>query len=287
MVVALAFGGSAAAETPSDHRLEWRYRRFSTVEYGALANVAVQLAFLEFRAKATTPGWEGGILFDDEAREAFLLDTPEAKATAGKISDPITLGLQIVPVALDSVVIPLAFDGFNLDVAWQMLMIDAQALSAIGFFNRFGHRVIRRARPSVEDCKRDKEFDELCGAGKYASFPSGHASGAFAGAGLSCAHHLNLPLYGGGAPEIVLGCALPLSLATTASTLRLFADRHYVSDVIVGAAAGFAAGFGLPTLLHYGHGAEGSDDDASSGLDLSVQPAIGEGEVVLLVGGPF
>jgi membrane-associated phospholipid phosphatase len=63
-----------------------------------------------------------------------------------------------------------------------------------------------------------------------------------------------LPLYGGGLPD-VLACAIPLVVATGVSVLRLAADRHYASDVIVGALAGFGGGFGLPTLLHYGGGA--------------------------------
>jgi membrane-associated phospholipid phosphatase len=276
-----------ADENASEHYLEWRYRRFSTIEYGATANLALQLAFIEFRLEAKTPNWEGGILFDDAARDVLRLESAEDKALAGTISDPMTLGLQIAPVALDSVIIPLVFDRLNIDVAWQMLMIDIEALTAVGFFNRFGHRVVKRARPSVEDCKKDPEFDELCESGKYASFPSGHASGAFAGAGLSCAHHLHLPLYGGGAPDILLGCALPLTTATTDAVLRLMADRHYVSDVIVGSLVGFAGGFGLPTLLHYAYESRDPLDPDSSGVDLSVQPAVTEQELVLLVGGAF
>jgi hypothetical protein len=71
-----------------------------------------------------------------------------------------------------------------------------------------------------------------------------------ASAGLICAHHLNVPLYGGGAPDLAAcGAAVGLGLAT--GVMRMTADRHYASDIIVGSVIGFGGGFGLPLLLHY------------------------------------
>ena len=35
--------------------------------------------------------------------------------------------------------------------------------------------------------------------------------------------------------------------------MRIMADRHYTTDVIVGSIGGFTGGFLLPTLLHYGY----------------------------------
>jgi hypothetical protein len=44
----------------------------------------------------------------------------------------------------------------------------------------------------------------------------------------------------------------PLSaLASATGVLRIVADRHYASDVIVGAVMGLSVGYGLPWLLHY------------------------------------
>src|SRR6185369_8075255 len=93
--------------------------------------------------------------------------------------------------------------------------------------------------------------DPLCEKGKkFAGFPSGHAVSAFTAAGLSCVHHAHLPLYGGGLPD-ALACAAALTVASGVGVVRIMGDRHYVSDVIVGAAIGFLVGFGLPSLLHY------------------------------------
>jgi membrane-associated phospholipid phosphatase len=42
-----------------------------------------------------------------------------------------------------------------------------------------------------------------------------------------------------------------LASATVTSVLRVVADKHYTSDVLIGAVLGFGFGFGLPMLLHY------------------------------------
>ena len=49
-----------------------------------------------------------------------------------------------------------------------------------------------------------------------------------------------------------LACAGTITLAASTGTLRVLGDRHYASDVVVGAVVGFAVGYGVPTLFHYG-----------------------------------
>ena len=152
--------------------------------------------------------------------------------------------------AVDTIVVPLVFDNGNFDVAVQMALIDIQAFASIGLLSRGGHRFIARERPDVSPCTSDREYHGLCLGGRYASFPSGHTASAFGGAGLVCAHHARLPLYGGGAPDVVV-CVAAASLATTASLLRVTSDRHYISDVIVGAGLGVGLGFVVPYFVHY------------------------------------
>jgi membrane-associated phospholipid phosphatase len=48
-----------------------------------------------------------------------------------------------------------------------------------------------------------------------------------------------------------LACVTGIVFAATTATLRVMADRHYASDVIVGGAIGFSVGYGLPSLLNY------------------------------------
>ena len=115
---------------------------------------------------------------------------------------------------------------------------------------RGGHRLTARERPDIPPCIEDPEYHELCFGGSTASFPSGHTSGAYVGAGLVCAHHLNAWLYDYPPADIAV-CAATMTAATTSSVLRLIADRHYVSDVVAGAAIGLGAGLALPMLVHY------------------------------------
>src|SRR5262249_22472634 len=77
---------------------------------------------------------------------------------------------------------------------------------------------------------------------------------SFTSAGLTCAHHTHLPLYGGGAVDII-ACAVVLTAAAAEPVLRIAADHHYATDVTVGAVLGFASGYALPMALHYGRGA--------------------------------
>ena len=52
------------------------------------------------------------------------------------------------------------------------------------------------------------------------SFTSGHTLMSFAGAGLTCVHHMHLPLYGGGLPDS-LACAAAIGLAHAEGFLRV------------------------------------------------------------------
>jgi hypothetical protein len=73
-----------------------------------------------------------------------------------------------------------------------------------------------------------------------------------------------LPLYGGGAPDIA-ACAATTTFAASAGVLRIVADRHHASDVLVGALIGAGAGFALPMALSYGVG-------SGSGVQVMVLP---------------
>ena len=112
-----------------------------------------------------------------------------------------------------------------------------------------------RVRPMGQECEKDPTYDGKCGspANLNASFLSGHTTIAFAGAGLMCAHHTNLPLYGSRLAGIA-ACATGVAAATTAGVLRVMSDNHYASDVLLGAGVGLFGGYVWPMLWHYGFG---------------------------------
>ncbi|MEQ9325017.1 MAG: phosphatase PAP2 family protein [Polyangiaceae bacterium] len=266
LAVLLARAPSARAED-DDHRLSWDFPRFHEVEYGVTAALFVELAFIEFRTtQPDQPRWTGPILLDEPVRDAFRLKSASARNTVNAISDPMTLGLQILPAAIDGIVVPLVFDDWNIDVAWQMSMVNALGLGLQGFLQRFSLRTVARERPDVAECRNDPEYSSHCGGGETSSFYSGHVGGAFAGAGLMCAHHLHLPLLGGGAPDVV-ACAVPMVMASSVGVIRVLGDRHYFSDVAVGAWVGLVSGYALPVLLHYSQPEEG--DVLASGLTVT------------------
>jgi membrane-associated phospholipid phosphatase len=138
----------------------------------------------------------------------------------------------------------------NYEIAWRMAIINLQGYAVAGLLTRASHKLITRERPDLVPCHEDGAYSELCYSGELASFPSGHASGSFAGAGLMCAHHLGLGLYGNLHADAA-ACGVALAMGGATGILRMRADRHYASDVLTGAMIGFSAGFVLPWFLHY------------------------------------
>lgn len=133
----------------------------------------------------------------------------------------------------------------NVDIAAQLALIDFEVLTLAGMTQLLGSRIIGRARPITEHSEEGK-----AGAGPYRSFLSGHAMASFTAAGLMCRHHAELPLFGGGAIDR-WACVWALAAASATGTLRLVADQHWASDVILGGATGWVMGYYLPKLLHF------------------------------------
>ena len=77
-----------------------------------------------------------------------------------------------------------------------------------------------------------------------ASFPSGHSSSAFsvAVAGATLASMRRYPYWRLAWLGLIPAAAVPF--------LRVAADKHYMSDVLVGSAIGAAFGVALPLLVH-------------------------------------
>lgn len=239
-----------AGPTVRRHRLAWdeRWHRFRVVEYVTTAVTGVAAIGVFYFAKPQeTAHWVGPILFDEAVRNALRLRTRSGLATAAEASNIVVM---VTPVQslIDSVALP-AIDR-NFDLMWQLGMMDAQAYALSGLTTASLYDTVGRARPSYSDCQSGKSVDPLCNVGSFASFPSGHTSAAMTGAGLICAHHGALPLYGGGALDVA-ACVESIAVATGVGVLRMMADRHYVSDVMTGGAIGFFSGYALPRLLHY------------------------------------
>lgn len=234
----------------SDHRLDWGFRRPGVWEYAGTAAVAGAAIYVELATEQPlAPKWSSTLSFEPPVREAMKLDSPSARERASEVSDYLGFATQAWAY-LDATLVPLLTDGGNLDVAWQMTFINLQASALTALTTRGIDRLVARERPDVEPCNDDPNYHAMCFKGPNSSFPSGHTSGAFTGAGLVCAHHLYLPLYGPPAADLT-ACGVSGAMAVSVGLLRMHADRHYLTDVLAGAALGTLTGFAVPVLGHY------------------------------------
>lgn len=257
------------------HRLSWDpYIRFRGIQYVVTFGTPVLFRLIDGNTReAERPRWRGPVLFDGAARD-LLRAGSEGQHTARQLSDYGWYGAMAWPF-LDAVVVALALDQ-NLDVAWQLSALALQAYALSGFVTLVTIKATARQRPLGDGCSGGSP-EPACSLPPR-GFPSGHTAGAFAGAGLVCASHLNLPLYGNFAVDRA-ACAGALTLASATALLRVSSDRHYASDVIVGAGIGSLVGYVLPTLFQYATG-EPSD------RGLAIVPGRG-GAYLITYGGSF
>lgn len=231
-------------------RLEWRWARFRTSEYFVTGTAAL-IAVGTYVIPPSRGRWRGGVLVDEDARNGVMLSGYHQRRAARDASDVLVGALVAYPVLVDGVAVASGHYGSD-DVMEQMILIDAEVLAITAAVQNAVGAIASRERPYGRICGDElPEESRDCGRDtRYRSFFSGHASVAFASAGLVCTHHMNLRLYGGGAADAA-ACGLALAGAAATASLRVAGDVHYVSDVTVGAVWGSLAGFGLPWLLHY------------------------------------
>jgi membrane-associated phospholipid phosphatase len=193
----------------------------------------------------------GGFLFDNAIRDALVLDSRSARKTAASWSNMPYYALLAYPLLVDTALVTWGVHGAG-DVALEMLAMDLEAYAVAGgialTFQKLG-----RVRPAEKGCRTDPDYSPKCDnpTALNQSFMSGHTAIAFTGAGLTCAHHRNLPLYGGGVPDVSI-CVLALAAASATGVLRVMSDNHYASDVLLGVGLGVLSGYALPEWLHYG-----------------------------------
>lgn len=226
-------------------------------------------------------GWEGALTLAGTAgvfvAERRLADPPEARVTfevplldpgvrwllrgrtenvRDAFADYSDVGFRMM--AFFPYVVDVGFASLllhrNPDVAAQLFLIDAQALTLSGATQLFVSRLVGRQRPYVQDCEsRDPTIDRCGTRNDFKSFYSGHSAGAFTTAGLVCNHHQHLPLFGGG-PVEAWACTWALGAATLTGIARIVYDAHYASDVLVGAGIGWFYGYVMPKWMHFRDG---------------------------------
>jgi membrane-associated phospholipid phosphatase len=191
--------------------------------------------------------WRGGILLDEGFRNMIRLSAVEDQEIARQISD-FTMGATVLnAMAIDAALIPaLQGDG---ELVWRAQVSHALAQGVTIGAGEIVKRMVGRARPYERECAEDPTRHGCDGGNDvFASFYSLHSGVAFTSAGFSCSMHLARNLYDDIAADAT-ACGISLGLATTTAILRVVADRHYLSDIMVGAAMGFLVGFVMPLAL--------------------------------------
>jgi len=198
--------------------------------------------------------WMGRNAFDNAVRNVLRPNEQSHRNVARDASD-IFLMLSINQVLIDTLVV--TWWGHDAEtVAWNMALMDIEAIAFNTSLNQVVGGLASRERPYRVECDllSDENLRRDCrGRKRFRSFYSGHTSTTFAVAGLTCMHHMQMPLYGGGIPDVI-PCVGAFAIAGATGTLRIVADQHWATDVLAGAAMGTFSGLAIPYLLHYGWG---------------------------------
>jgi membrane-associated phospholipid phosphatase len=241
-----------------------------TVAAGALTGV------LWLREPPHQARWQGGILFDDVVRRGIRLSSESDRRRARSLGDLPYYAAPALPLLVDPLLVWLWRD--DAKTALNLELIGLQAFAYAGLSSFISTRASLRQRPDSLHCWQEHPDGAGCQPVDTESFWSGHTTIAATSAGLTCAHHHYLALWGHAALDAG-ACALATSGALATGVSRLLADRHYATDVLVGMGVGFGVGYAVPVLLHYSRGPRE--------LRVALQPvALGVGSE-LSFGGPF
>lgn len=226
------------------------YRRYTVVD--GVATGAGITAFIVSRTIGPPEnGPQGGIGFDEAARDALRASSYQGRLFAADLSD-VLLGLSVSYALLGDPLVNATWLRQSSDAAEQIFLLNLEVLAVtLGVQETFAN-AIGRERPYGRTCGTDdlSEDDHHCtGSGRYRSMFSGHTAVPFSMAAATCTHHLYLPL-SGGSSHAWIPCTTGFLAAAASGTMRIVADYHYASDVLIGAAVGTSLGFAIP-LLHY------------------------------------
>jgi membrane-associated phospholipid phosphatase len=231
------------------------------VDYGLTIFALEDIVPYELFAQSKQPPlhWTGPILFDSAVRNLLRGATQEVRDEAGTASW-IGFGAVIGYTVID---LPYSFFRFGNQAGWDLFWMDGSALALSTMIDLNVRDVVGRARPDVYACMASGGSAASClgtSSESTRSFPGGHVAMVTTAAALTCTQHLSLHLYGSPWDEIACGASVSGDVAV--GVLRIVADAHWASDILVGAGLGLAIGWGLPVAMHL----HGGEPDTSSRL---------------------
>lgn len=209
---------------------------------------------------------------DADVRDALRWN---ATKTADALSWVTALGLA--PVALVGLDVLAAHRAGDAGAAWVDALVIAEAAALAMALNQTTKFLVGRERPFVHALPEADKRATAQPSDNNVSFYSGHTTFPFA---LAVAAGTVAELRGYDlAPWI---WATGLTVATATAYLRIAADKHYLSDVLVGALVGAAVGYLVPWVFHRPRA-----QAAPAPEPLSVAGTPLTGGALLSVGGAF
>src|SRR5262249_28711105 len=261
----------------AEEKLEWdpawpRIRPWEYVVGPALVGGALTVRYL---GPQVDRNWQGGILFDDWVIDAIAV-RGSFRATVSDTSDAALYG-SLAYRFLDSMLLPGLLHG-GWDVGLQMSFIDIESLGVLMTILWGAQVVVARERPFVKQCLSDPQFAAANADCEHSgewdrSFIAGHSAVGVAMASLTCLHHTELPLYGGGIGDD-LACGVLIGAAVLNGLGRVMSENHYTTDLLLGEGLGLFAGYVVPRTLHYGWGGS-RETTTGGGVGVVILPTFG------------
>jgi membrane-associated phospholipid phosphatase len=261
---------NAPEATSSESTWSGRWGRPGWFELGLAGGLFAGGAAIQFGlGPPDEPGWIGPILADGVVRDNLLADTTDRELLAAQASDYLLYAMISAPLLLQPALTWASTDN-GVD-AGRMVLINAQSLGITFLTTTVLKHTVGRQRPAIGACWDNPDANESCDERDRLSFPSGHTSMAFAGAGLVCLNHEVMQPFGNAWDQVA--CYTALGAATATGVFRMVANKHFLTDVVAGAAVGLTAGYLLPKWLYFGFG-----DSAGilSEHDATISPSVGK-----------
>ncbi|MDF3065185.1 MAG: hypothetical protein K0R38_786 [Polyangiaceae bacterium] len=270
---------AAAQNLPRPSMWKRHWPTFSAWEGAATVMAGVGTAALFLAGPPREARWEGGILFDDAVRDGIRADSDDGRKTARGIGDIPYFAAPVLPLLVDPLLAAWLVRG-DTKAALNLELVGLQSFAYSGLLSYGALRGVARERPDSSECRRQNPGDPSACEVDTESFFSGHTAIVATSAGLTCANHRYLPLWGH--PLADAGaCLLATGGAVTTAITRVVGDRHYATDVLLGFGIGFGVGYAVPTLLHYSRGRNLEE------VSVSVSPGGGCLGACLKVAGKF
>jgi hypothetical protein len=189
----------------------------------------------------TEARWTRTNRFDDGIRRGLRAESQSTRKNA-KVASDVLLGVTAGLVPLVSIGKTLVERDCH--KAYDMTTDVFESIGLTLFLTQTIKTISGRERPYVQDCNGSTSGGEDCGdSNSRQSFFSGHASMAAAGAGVVCSYAIKQKTWGDGIGAQTVPCVLSASAAIAVGVLRIVADKHWGSDVIMGLAVGATIGY--------------------------------------------